>query len=104
MAGMFRLLKDDIHLSFTIERDEIRFGDGSRVVFWIDREQGGLQRGRQEFIPIDSITRFELDEGARTLICRLGTAAMVLHEGSIDEIDDLRLAVRELNHFCGINC
>lgn len=98
---MFRVLKDDRQLSFTVERKEAKFGDGSRVLFWIDMELGMLQRGRQEYIPLDSVDAFVVSADGM-LNARLGSADMLLFDGRSEESEKLRAAADELNRWCGL--
>ena len=100
---MFTLSRDDKLLSFTLERESFSFGEGTRVLFWIDLEQRALQRGRQEAIPVDTIDGFGVDsEGAEEarLFCRIGSSDITLHRDK-DE-DGLRKAAAELAEFCGV--
>ena len=98
---MFRLLKDDQQLSFTVEREDAKFGDGSRVLFWIDMELRMLQRGRQEYIPIDSVDAFVVS-GSGELMARMGSEEMVLYDGSPEQGEELNAAADELNQWCGL--
>ena len=100
---MFKIEKNDKQLSFSSEKENSLFGDGSRILFWIDLETGGLQRGRQEFIPLDTISRFTLSEEGQTLCCDLSGAEMKLYKGVEGEEDFLAEAVAILNNYCGIN-
>ena len=100
---MFKLAKNDMQLSFTVEREISQFGDGTRVLFWIDRDLEVLQRGRQEYIPIASIVCFRLGNNGHHLVARLGSNEMLLYEGTAEEIDELREAVVKLNEYCGLS-
>jgi len=100
---MFSLRKDDDLLTFSVERPGVRFGEGSRILFLVDRERGVLQRGRQESIPLATIGGFGVDGPALT--CRLGEEVMTLYTGEAGEsgdIERLREAARELAAFCGV--
>jgi len=97
---MFTLKSDERLLSFTVERAGARVGDGTRTLFWIDREQGVLQRGRQEQIPLGAVSGFRAD-GDR-LICYLGGEAMTLYSGEAGEAGRLAAAAAELAEYCGI--
>jgi hypothetical protein len=99
---MFRLRKNETQLSFTHEKEEVLFGDGTRIMFWIDLELRVLQRGRQEYIPIDSISEFGVGEDGRSLVAHFDSNPMTLYEGTAEEGDKLRAAAGELNDFCGI--
>lgn len=99
---MFEIKHDEKLLSFSISRENIRFGDGNRILFWIDRELGVLQRGRQEFIPIDSIDRFHLSEKDCTLYCVLGKSNIPLYESDEEERSRLEEAIEDLMRYCDL--
>ena len=83
----------------------MRFGEGSRILFLVDRERGVLQRGRQESIPLKTIGVFDVDADGTALTCRLGEEVMTLYTGEAGEsgdIERLREAARELAAFCGV--
>ncbi len=83
-------------------RKGVRFGEGTRIVFWIDRSQQILQRGRQESIPIDSIDGFGVDPEGRRLFCRMGPNEMILFDSEEPDRDNLQAAAYELANFCGV--
>lgn len=99
---MFSLRKDDDLLTFSVERPGARFGEGSRIMFWVDRERGVLQRGRQESIPLKTIGGFCVDAHGPALTCRLGEEVMKLYTGESGDVERLREAARELAAFCGV--
>ncbi len=99
---MFSIGKDENLLTFSIEREEPRFGEGTRFLFWIDLGQQVLQRGRQESIPIGSIDSFGTDEEGKKLFCRLGRNKMILFAGENVDPDKLRAAAVEIAEFCGV--
>ena len=104
---MFSLRKNKDLLTFAVERPGARFGEGSRILFWVDRERGVLQRGRQESIPLATIGGFGVDAGTDgpALTCRLGEEVLTLYAGKEaeeGEAERLRGAARELAVFCGV--
>lgn len=99
---MFKLLKDDQHLSFTVERGDSQFGEGHRVLFWIDKELQMLQRGRQEYIPIDTIEEFFVADDGAGLYARFGDTTMLLYESAGNEESRLQEAAEELNEYCSL--
>ena len=96
------LQRDPEHLlKFLLKETATRGNyDGTRVVFWIDKELGVLQRGRQEFIPIDIIDNFSLSDNGCTLVCNLGNVAMPLYHGEKSERESLKIAVKDLKEYC----
>lgn len=99
---MFEIKHNEKLLSFSIGRKNVRFGDGNRILFWIDRELGVLQRGRQEYIPLDSIDSFHLSEDGCTLCCALGKTVIPLYEGDEVERSRLEAAIGDLMQYCGL--
>lgn len=99
---MFEIKQNEKLLSFSVSRENIRFGDGVRILFWIDKELGVLQRGRQEYIPIDSIDGFHLSDEGCTLCCTLGKTDIPLYEGDEKERSRLETAVGDLMCYCGL--
>ena len=100
---MFTVSKDDKLLSFTLERDSFSFGEGTRVLFWIDLEQRALQRGRQEAIPVDTIDGFGVESAGpeeAKLFCRIGSSEITLHRDN--DLEGLKRAAAELAEFCGV--
>lgn len=98
---VFKIEKNDRHLSFNIEKDNSLFGDGTKIVFWIDLETAGLQRGRQEHIPLSSISFFKSSDDGLNLVCDLNKAEMNLYQGIAGEENQIADAVKILNEFCG---
>jgi hypothetical protein len=97
---MFTISHDEKLLVFTLERGKVQFGEGTRVLFWIDKEQMVLQRGRQEAIPIALIDGFGAEEGR--LFCRLGETDIALYEDAMIDAERLREAAGKLAGFCGV--
>ena len=99
---VFVISRNDYLLTFTVERDTVQFGEGSRILFWIDLNQKVLQRGRQEAIPLDLIEGFSADAENRGLLCSLGEQQIILFTVEESETDRLQHAADELNDFCGL--
>lgn len=99
---MFSISKDDELLTFTVSKEQVKFGDGTRILFWIDRNRGIMQRGRQEQIPLETISGFDIDGETPSLICRLGDSVMSLYQGNSSERDALRRAAKDLAEYCGV--
>jgi len=99
---MFTLLKNDINLSFSITKEETSFGDDQKTLFWIDLELQTLQRGRQEYIPIDSIDRFAFDATTGAIQVIMGSSTMVLYTNTNEDEEKMESAAAELNSFCGL--
>ncbi len=97
---MFTLTNDEKLLTFIVEREKSQFGDGSRVLFWIDKEQHVLQRGRQEAIPISMIDGFGAAAGR--LFCRMGGTDITLHQDETADPEALKQAAADLAAFCGV--
>jgi hypothetical protein len=99
---MFTISKDENLLTFTLEREKSRFGEGTRVLFWVDLHQRALQRGRQEALPIDSIEGFGVSQSGdlNQLICRVGSVDITLHSGDEGQDEFIR-AAGILAEFCG---
>lgn len=100
---MFKIEKNDEHLSFNVEKADSVFGDGTRILFWVDLKMGALQRGRQEFIPLSTISSFQVSNDGNDLLCDLESAEMTLYQGSHDEKNQIAEAVKMLNDYCGID-
>ena len=81
---MFKIEKNEKQLSFSLEKENSLFGDGSKIIFWVDLELQGMQRGRQEFIPLSTISRFTLN--GNSISCDLNGSEMKLYEGNEDEL------------------
>jgi len=97
---MFTLSSDENLLTFTLQRERSQFGDGSRVLFWIDKEQHVLQRGRQEAIPIGMIDGFGAEDGR--LFCRMGDTEITLHLDESTDAEALKQAAADLAAFCDV--
>ena len=100
---MFRVGKSEEIMTFTVFRERRRLGDGSRILFWIDRDQRVLQRGRQEQIPLESVSGFGVSRDRAVLFCRLGETDVPLFETVNNDLDKLRGAAKELSEFCGVS-
>jgi hypothetical protein len=97
---MFTISSDEKLLTFTLERVGVQFGDGTRVLFWIDREQQALQRGRQEAIALSLIDGFGATDGR--LFCRLGETNITLHSDPTVDLERLREAASTIAEFCAV--
>jgi hypothetical protein len=100
---VFKLEKNEKQLSFSSEKENSLFGDGSRILFWIDLEMQVLQRGRQEYIPLDTISGFMVSEDGNNLCCNLNGSQMLLYQGSEGESNQIREAVQVLNEYCSFD-
>lgn len=99
---MFEILKNDVNLSFTVKKQNTAFGDDDKILFWIDLELRALQRGRQEYIPIDSLDYFAFSAEGGKLEAIMGKNRMVLYQNPAEDPEAMRNAVNELNAYCGM--